>query len=262
MREISQQGLAGDVDYARHGQGYAVMRRTDPRIAGLVHRALGDARTVLNVGAGTGSYEPEDRHVIAIEPSPTMRAQRPPHRVPAIEAVAEKLPLDDQSVDAAMAMITIHQWRDFEKGLREMRRVARGPVVILTFDGNTFDRFWLTRYVPDLMAVESRRFPEIEKITEILGGSVEVTPVRIPIDCMDGFNEAYYARPEAFLDPLVRRSQSLWSFLDEAGQADFVKRLGDDLKSGAWDKQYGEFRKKPWFEGSLRLVAGHPKDGR
>ena len=134
---------AGDWDYERHGHGYTAFRRPDPRIAAQVHRALGPARTVLNVGAGAGSYEPEGRYVLAVEPSAVMRAQRPRSLAPAIDAVAESLPLDDRSVDAAMAMITIHQWPDAGRGLREMRRVTRGPVVIMTFDGDALDRFWL-----------------------------------------------------------------------------------------------------------------------
>ena len=125
----------GDFDYDALGSGYARQRRTDPRIAALVHAALGPARTVLNVGAGAGSYEPADRHVIAIEPSAAMRAQRPAHLTPAIHGVAEKLPLDDKSVDAAMATLTVHQWGDLEKGLGELVRVTRGPIVVLTFDG-------------------------------------------------------------------------------------------------------------------------------
>jgi len=145
---------AGDVDYDTHGHGYAVQRRTDPRIAALVHAALGSAQTVLNVGAGAGSYEPLDRRVTAIEPSATMRAQRPAHLSVALDAVAEALPFDDQSFDASMAMITVHQWSDHVKGLQELRRVTRGPIVVLTFDGDALDRFWLADYVPEMIAAD------------------------------------------------------------------------------------------------------------
>ena len=200
MTTTSEQHPAGDVDYGRHGQSYARIRRTDPRIAAWVHRALGDARTVLNVGAGAGSYEPEDRHVLAIEPSETMRAQRPKHLAPAIHGVAEQLPLDNQSVDASMALVTVHQWRDLELGLRELRRVTRGPIVVLTFDGEALDRYWLAHYAPELMAVERRRYPTMKAIAEGVGGATEVQVISIPIDCVDGFTEAYYARPEFFLD--------------------------------------------------------------
>ncbi len=249
---------AGDVDYSRHGTGYAIQRRTDPRIAALVHRALGDARTVLNVGAGAGSYEPEDRHVIPIEPSPAMRAQRPKHLAPAIHGIAEDLPLDDQSVDASMALVTIHQWRDFDKGVSELRRVTRGPIIVLTFEGEALYRFWLGNYSPELISAERRRYPAIEKIARSLGGAVEVQTVPIPIDCVDGFTEAYYARPEAFLNPAVRASQSAWSFVSEQDQLRFVKTLDEDLKSGAWNRTYGEWRTKPFFEGSLRLIVSRP----
>lgn len=259
MSQSLPKPLAGDVDYGVHGQGYARQRRTDPRIAEFVHRALGSARTVLNVGAGAGSYEPQDRYVIAIEPSAAMRAQRPPHLSPAIQGVAEELPLDDRSVDGSMALITVHQWKNFEKGLNEMRRVTCGPILVLTFDGDALDRFWLADYAPQMIAVESRRFPKIEKICQILGGKTEVQIIPIPIDCIDGFNEAFYARPEQFLDPAVRRSQSAWSFVDAAGQEKFEKTLRGDLESGVWDQRYGKWRTQPFYEGSLRLIVSQPE---
>ena len=259
MTKSSQQRVAGDVDYAQHGEGYARIRRTDPRIATWVHRALGDARTVLNVGAGAGSYEPADRYVLAIEPSAAMRAQRPKNLVPAIDGVAEKLPLDDQSVDAAMALVTVHQWRDLDQGLRELRRVTRGPIVVLTFDGDALDRYWLADYAPELISVERRRYPSLERIAQGLGGSTDVQVIPIPMDCVDGFTEAYYARPEAFLDATVRRSQSAWSFLRQEDQARFVKTLGDELSTREWDRKYGEWRTRPHFEGSLRLIVNQSK---
>jgi SAM-dependent methyltransferase len=260
MTDSAERNLAGDVDYAKHGQGYASKRRTDPRIAAWVHRALGDAYTILNVGAGAGSYEPQDRYVLAIEPSPTMRAQRPQHLAPAIHGIAEQIPLDDQSVDASMALVTVHQWRDLDQGLRELRRVTRGPILVLTFDGDALDRYWLAEYAPELIAVERRRYPPIERIAQELG-STEVQVIPIPIDCVDGFTEAYYARPEAFLDAAVRSSQSAWSFVSEEDQARIVQALEEDLKSGSWDGKYGAWRRKPSFEGSLRLIVSHA-DGR
>lgn len=248
---------AGDFDYDAHGSGYARQRRTDPRIAALVHQALGSVRTVLNVGAGAGSYEPEDRHVIAIEPSSAMRAQRPKHLVPAIHGVAENLPLDDQSVDASMALVTVHQWPDLQKGLAELRRVTRSNIVILTFDGDALDRFWLADYAPELMAAERRRYPAIELLCKTLGGKTSVQTVPIPIDCMDGFTEAFYALPERFLDAAVRRSQSAWGFVEEKVVERFVTKLGKDLQTGEWDEHYGQWRKLPFFEGSLRLIISH-----
>ncbi len=251
-------GSAGDVDYEVHGHGYARRRRTDPRIAALVHAALGDARTVLNVGAGAGSYEPDDRHVVAVEPSAAMRAQRPPHRAPAVIATAEHLPFDDATFDAAMAMVTVHQWSDPAAGLAELRRVARGPVVVLTFDGDALDRWWLADYAPELLAAERTRYPAIDEIVALLGGRADVRVVPVPLDCVDGFTEAFYGRPEAFLDPVVRAAQSAWGFVDAAAAARSMARLRDDLASGAWDQRYREWRTRAEFAGSLRLVVSRP----
>ena len=245
---------AGDFDYERGGAGYAQRRRTDPRIASRLHAALGDARSVLNVGAGAGSYEPTDRLVTAVEPSAAMRAQRPAGR-PALDATAEDLPFADRSFDAVMATITVHQWTDLDRGLRELRRVSRGPVVILTFDPEALGRFWLADYLPELLASESRRFPALQRLAAGLG-RCDVTEVPIPLDCVDGFMEAYYGRPEAFGDPAVRRSQSSWSFLDPAVAERGLHRLRDDLASGAWDRRHGHLRSQPEFAGSLRLVVG------
>lgn len=249
---------AGDVNYEQSwGVGYASHRRPDPRIEALIHSHLGNARTILNVGAGAGSYEPLDRHVIAIEPAAAMRAQRPRHLAPAIDAVADSLPLDDNSVDAAMAILTVHQWPDVERGIRELRRVTRGPIVVMTFDGDDLHRFWLADYAPDLISVEARRYPPIARLATLLGNA-EVHTVLIPVDCIDGFTEAYYARPERLLDDGVRRSQSAWGFVSPEAQASFVRRLRTDLETGAWDGKYGSWRTKPVFLGSLRLIVGQP----
>ncbi len=250
---------AGDFDYERGGVGYAAQRRTDPRIAARVHAALGRARTVLNVGAGAGSYEPADRQVTAVEPSATMRAQRPAGR-PAIDATAEDLPFPDASFDAAMATITVHQWADLDRGLRELRRVSRGPVVILTFDPAALDRLWLVDYLPELIASERRRFPAIERIVAALEPAA-VTEIPIPLDCADGFLEAYYGRPEAFLDPAVRRSQSSWGFVDQRVVDRGLARLAAELAGGDWDRRHGELRHQPEFAGSLRLVVGSAGSG-
>jgi SAM-dependent methyltransferase len=230
---------AGDFDYEAGGQDYSLRRQTDPRIAALVHAALGAARTVLNVGAGAGSYEPRDRYV----------------------ATAERLPFDDDSFDAAMATVTVHQWADLDSGLREMRRVSRGPVVILTFDAQALAEFWLNEYVPEVLAVERRRFPTIEHIAAVLGGDVCVTAVPIPIDCADGFGEAYYARPEAFLDPEVRRSQSGWGLVESDAVERGVARLRDALASGEWDERHGHLRSRPERIGAVRLVVARADPG-
>lgn len=245
---------AGDFDYETHGAGYARHRRTDPRIAALVHAALGEARTVVNVGAGAGSYEPEDRHVIAIEPSASMRAQRPRHLAPAIDAAAEALPLDEDSVDAAMATITVHQWSDAEAGLREMRRVSRGPVVVLTIDGEALAEGWFAEYAPEVVAAERKRYLPVTHIAEVLGGAT-ITPVPVPLDCLDGFTDAFYGRPERFLDPAVRRAQSGWGFAGPEAEARSVARLTRDLESGEWDRRFGHLRTQPAYDSALRLVV-------
>ncbi|GAA4608825.1 hypothetical protein BJY16_007029 [Actinoplanes octamycinicus] len=250
--------LAGDFDYDLHGSGYAVQRRADPRIAGMIQAALGDARTVVNVGAGAGSYEPADRYVTAVEPSAGMRAQRPRTAVPAVDAWAEALPFDDDAFDAAMATITVHQWSDLGRGLSELRRVARGPVALLVFDPAAAGRFWLAEYCPELIATEQRRDPAISDLTGAIGASCDVVEVPIPIDCVDGFTEAFYARPERFLDARVRAAQSAWGFVDEAATARCLRSLRDDLDSGTWDARFGHLRTQPEWTGSLRLLVGHP----
>jgi ubiquinone/menaquinone biosynthesis C-methylase UbiE len=247
--------MSGDVDYGVIGAGYATFRRTDARIEALVHAALGDARTVLNVGAGAGSYEPDDRHVVAVEPSAAMRAQRPSHRVPAVRAVAADLPFDDGSFDAAMALVTVHQWPDLRAGLDEVRRVTRGPLVVLTFDPEALDAFWLAHYAPDLIEAERGRYPTMPALADALGGTVTASVVPIPRDCTDGFTEAYYARPERMLDPDGRRAQSAWAFVTPESQQRSADALAADLASGEWDRRWGALRERETYEGSLRLVV-------
>lgn len=250
---------AGDVDYSKDGIVYAQLRRPDPRIEALLHAALGSARTVLNVGAGAGSYEPRDRHVIAIEPSESMRRQRPHELAPAINARAEALPLDDESVDASMAIVTVHQWKDLEAGLRELRRVTRGPIVVVGFDGDALGRFWLADYVPELIAAGKHRDPDINYLVEKLSTPkrrATVQTVPIPIDCTDGVVEAYYARPERFLDPGVIRTQSTWRFVSDEVKRRFAETLAADLRSGEWDRRYGPWRTIPAYEGAMRMIVG------
>lgn len=249
---------AGDVDYEATGGGYAANRRPDPRIAAMIHAALGDARTVLNVGAGTGSYEPPDREVVAVEPSARMRAQRPPGSAPAVDATAEDLPFANRAFDAVMALVTIHQWRDWKRGLRETRRVSSGPVVVLTFDPDVVAAWWLAEYLPDLFRVEAGRYPPVNEVRDLLGPRSTVTPVPIPIDCTDGFTEAFYGRPEAFLNPDVRASQSAWQFADPAEAATGLNRLAADLASGRWDARHGYLRTRQEFLGAVRLIVGLP----
>jgi SAM-dependent methyltransferase len=251
-------GSAGDANYGTIGIGYTSYRQPDPHIEGFIRNALGDARSVLNVGAGAGSYEPVDRNVVAVEPSASMRAQRPAHLPVAIDGVAQSLPFADASFDASMATFTVHQWPDLKAGLAEMRRVTRGAVLILTCDPARLDCSWLATYAPEMIAVEARRYPPIAAIVEGLGGQTIVQPVEIPLNCTDGFSEAYYGRPERLLEPGARRANSAWSFVEAGVEERFVDRLSRDLKDGAWDAQYGSLRTQPLFDGSLRLIIGQP----
>lgn len=252
-------GSAGDADYGQIGREYSRFRRPDPRIAAAVVGALGEARTVLNVGAGAGSYEPTDRDVIPVEPSGSMRAQRPAHLSPAIDGVAEQLPLADRSVDAAMTTFSVHQWADPAAGVREMRRVARGPVLLLTADPALLERFWLTDYAPEVIATEARRYPSLERLRGWLGGHTTVRTVPIPLDCTDGFNEAYYGRPEMLLDPAARSACSAWSFLEPERVAAITAALSTALLDGRWDARYGHLRTQPTYDGALVLVVNTPE---
>lgn len=234
---------------------YSRYRRPDPRIGAAISTALRDARTVLNVGAGAGSYEPLDREVTAVEPSASMRAQRPSTLSAAVDAVAEDLPFADGSVDATMSTFSVHQWSDLNAGLREVRRVTRGPVVVLTCDPDLLRQFWLVDYAPEVIETEARRYPSRTALAEGLGGHTRSSVVPVPLDCTDGFNEAYYGRPEGLLDPHARLSCSAWSFLDPSVQDRFTKHLRRDLDNGTWDRRYGSLRTQPTFNGALVLVV-------
>lgn len=251
-------GSAGDVDYGTVGSVYSRYRQPDPRFEAAIELELGDAVTVLNVGAGAGSYEPTDRQVTAVEPSASMRAQRPRWRVPAIDATADALPFEDDSFDASMATFSVHQWPDLAAGLVEMRRVTRGPVVIFGGDPAHLADFWLNDYAPEVIATEERRYPAIASLVAGLGASVDVIVVEVPLDCADGLNQAYYGRPEALLDPGARRANSAWGFVGPEVEQRFVRDLTADLASGEWDRRFGHLRTQPYFDGSLRLVVSRP----
>lgn len=236
--------------YDTIGVNYADLRRPDPRIAGLIERALGDARTVLNVGAGTGSYEPAARTVTALEPSTAMIGQRPAGAAPAIQGHAEALPFPDRSFDAAMAVLTVHHWSDQPQGLRELRRVARGPVVMLTFD--PLARPWLTEYLPDLAALDEAQMPALEDYAHYLG-PVDIHPVPVPRDCSDGFLYAYWARPAAYLDPRIRTGSSSFWKLPSAQSG--LERLEQDLASGAWAERYAHLLAQDALDVGYRLIV-------
>ncbi|HWV82050.1 MAG TPA: methyltransferase domain-containing protein [Hyphomicrobiaceae bacterium] len=259
MAERKADGSAGDADYGAIGRDYASFRQPEPAIAALIVRALGPARTVLNVGAGAGSYEPTDRDVTPVEPSQSMRAQRPGHLAAAIDAVAERLPFPDRHFDAAMTTFSVHQWSRLDEGLREMRRVTRGPVIILSCDPALVQRFWLNDYAPDVLAAEARRYPGLDRMSDVLSGTAEIVPVPIPLMCRDGFNEAYYGRPECLLDPAARLACSAWSFVSAATAEGYIEHLRRDLASGAWDRKYGHLRTAPEYDGSLRLIVARAR---
>jgi SAM-dependent methyltransferase len=225
--------MSGEQLYDTIGATYTATRRTEPRIAARVWAALGDARTVLNVGAGTGSYEPADRDVTAVEPSGLMRSQRRPEAAPCLAGSAEHLPFADQSFDAAMAFSTIHHWPNPTGGLREMRRVAR-RVVVFAFDTSHADEFWLTRdYLPEVTDLRiCRVLTSLPKLAESIGARME--PVPIPWDCADGLYEAYWRRPEAYLDENVRRGISIWAAVGPDAEQKAVNSLSSDLASGRW----------------------------
>ena len=241
--------------YDQIGRGYTVTRRPDPRIARQIVDALGDARSILNVGAGTGSYEPDRISVIAVEPSIEMIRQRLSGAAPVVQARAERLPFPDRSFDAALAILTIHHWSDLPRGLAELRRVARRRVVILTWDPAYNDRFWLaTDYLPEIIELDRKRFQTMPELAGLLR-EVDPIPVMVPADCHDGFQGAYWARPEAYLDPNVRRGISTFALLPAGKVRDGIDRLADDLRSGRWDERFGHLRRAQTIDLGYRLIV-------
>lgn len=258
MSTRTQDGSAGDADYATIGFDYRRYRQPEPEFEAAIHAAIDDARTVLNVGAGAGSYEPRDRQVTAVEPSASMRAQRPSSLPEAIDATAESLPFEDDTFDATMTTFSAHQWQDLRAGLAQLRRVTTGPVVVMTCDPELLDRFWLNDYAPEVIATEARRYPPLPAIAEGLGGSVEIVRPPIPLHCQDGFSEAYYGRPEMFLEPGARLANSAWSFVPVDRADNAITQLRSDLTSGAWDSRHGRLRTQPHHKGSLAIVISRP----
>jgi SAM-dependent methyltransferase len=232
------------------GINYAELRKPDARIAAAIRAALGQAETVLNVGAGTGSYEPVDRQVTAVEPSLEMIRKRSPSAARVIQASADNLPFDDDAFDASMAILTLHHWPDKESGLREMRRVTRGRIVLLTFDPS--QRPWLTDYLPELTALDEAQMPAMSDYERWLG-PVRVTPVRVPHDCSDGFLYAYWRQPGAYLDARIRSgSSSFWTIRNtEAG----LQKLKQDLETGEWSRRYAGLLALDAYDAGYRLVV-------
>lgn len=258
MSTRTQDGSAGDADYGTIGFDYRRYRQPEPEFEAAILATIDDARTVLNVGAGAGSYEPLNRQVTAVEPSASMRAQRPSHLPEAIDATAESLPFEDGSFDAAMTTFSVHQWQDLRVGLAQLRRVTIGPVLVMTCDPELLDRFWLNDYAPEVIATEARRYPSLPDIAKGLGGNVEIIRPPIPLHCKDGFSEAYYGRPEIFLEPGARLANSAWSFVPADRADNAITHLRSDLNSGAWDRHHGQLRTQPHLEGSLAIVISRP----
>ncbi len=241
--------------YDQLGRGYSKVRRPDPRIAGVIEAALGDAITILNVGAGTGSYEPADRVVTAVEPSAQMIAQRPAGSAPVVQANAEVLPFADNSFDAAMAILTVHHWADAGAGLREMRRVTRRRIVLVTFDPSALTGLWIVRdYFPEILGLKRR--PQATS-TELGSIQTRVTSVPIPIprDCTDHFFAALWARPEMLFDEEVVQPMWVWQSISATARREGRERLAADLESGAWEKRYGYLRDRQELDVGLRLVV-------
>ena len=241
--------------YDAIGRTYTATRGTDPRIAARIWDALGDARTVVNVGAGTGSYEPPDREVTAVEPSAVMIAQRPPGAPPAVQASAEALPFDDGSFDAAMAVLTIHHWSDFPAGAAELRRVARDRVVVFSWDPAYVARMWLgPDYFPELARQDADGFPSLADQAAALNAEAHV--VSIPWDCRDGFMSAFWRRPDAYLDPTVRAGISTLAKRSEEELAEGLARLRADLASGAWARRHADLLERDELDVGYRLLVG------
>jgi SAM-dependent methyltransferase len=240
--------------YNRMGVNYSDFRRPDPRIEAVIRGALGDARSVVNVGAGTGSYEPADREVIAVEPSPVMIAQRPAGAAPALEGAAEALPLANKSVDAAMGVLTIHHWSEIDAGLAEMRRVARRRIVLLTLDPDAIGEVWIVKdYFPEAGVLDREVLPSMAELrAKLPAATVEALPG--PRRCLDGFSIALWDRPELVLDPDVRRAASIWHRMPPAATERGLERLRTELENGLWDEKYGHLREQAELDIGLRLV--------
>jgi SAM-dependent methyltransferase len=242
-------------EYDEIGATYAGTRRPDERIAREIALALGDARSVVNVGAGVGSYEPADRAVVAVEPSGVMIAQRPPGSAPVVQASAEHLPFDDGSFDAALAVLTMHHWSDWRAGIAELRRVARGRIVVFTFDPAFISRYWLVRdYLPEIAVLDEARFPPLAAVMEAMGGA-EATPVAIADDCTDGFLCAFWKRPLAYLDAAVRANMSSLAVQPADVIEPAMARLARDVADGTWAERNADLLAGDEAEFGYRLLV-------
>jgi hypothetical protein len=244
-----------ETTYDRIGRGYSDCRHPDPRIAARIEAALGDAQSVLNVGAGAGSYEPSDREVTAVEPSAEMIAQRPADAAPIVQASAESLPFDTDSFDASMAVLTAHHWTNLSAGLDEMLRVARLRVVMVTFDSEALEELWITAdYFPEMLKLKRPSGTSSRDLVTMLPAATS-SPLPVPRDCEDRFFAALWARPELLFDEEVVRPMWVWQSISEAARREGRRRLAADLKSGAWEERYGHLREQQELDVGLRLVV-------
>ena len=246
-----------DTIYNTIGVDYAETRKPDPRLAALIHASLKGLESILNVGAGAGSYEPADKSLVALEPSSIMISQRPAGAAPCVGGEVENLPFADNSFDAAMALLTLHHWRDIWQGLSELKRVVRKRIVIHTHNWDTavMGGFWLTNdYIPEIIDRDARRFPKIEDIAAEFR-SVRVIKVLIPHDCSDGFLCAYWRRPEAYLDDQVRKGISSFQQISQPVVAEGLAKLKADLESGRWAERYAELLDKEEIDLGYRLIV-------
>jgi len=238
--------------YDAIGRSYSTRRQPDPRLTARIDVLIGGDSTVLNVGAGTGSYEPVRNGVVAVEPSTVMLSQRPASAAPAVRAVAEALPFEDQAFEVVLAILTMHHWNDQRRGLEECARVAKHRVVIFTWDPAA-EGFWLVRdYFPEILATDRRIFPSMDLLSAVLG-PIDVQPLAIPGDCVDGFLGAYWLRPEAYLDEEVRAGISSFSRLVSIDPQ--LERLERDLMSSEWERRNAELRHRTDLDVGYRLVT-------
>ena len=239
--------------YDEIGRSYASTRREDPRIAAQIHDCLGPGRALVNIGAGAGNYEPTDRHVVAVEPSQEMLRQRTDRPAVVVRGVAEALPFPDATFDAALAVLTVHHWEQPGRGLREMARVSARQIVFFFESLQTHD-FWALEYFPEALDLATEQHPPGEALLREHLDVTEIRTVLVPRDCSDGFGAAFWARPEAYLDPEVQAGMSWLALLPERARQEGAVRLRGDLASGAWDRRHGHLREQESFDAGYRIA--------
>jgi SAM-dependent methyltransferase len=242
-------------NYDELGHNYSNIRQEEPSILKIISEELMDCKTIINIGAGAGSYEPANKYIIALEPSMEMRKQRISNKkIPAINGKSDNIPFDNNSFDCSMSILSIHHWPDMEKGITEMMRVSKNKVLIMTFDPDHINDFWNYEYFPEVIEIERKRYPKIAFLEKVFNKSLKIIKVPIPFDCKDGFQEAFFGRPEAFLHKEIREAQSAWGFIDKETEERIEKKLEKELNTGEWDRKYGNHRKMKEFTCALRII--------